>query len=214
MEIRVLIVDDFSLIRRGIVAALQVDPAISVVGEADGLSEGLELARTCRPDVVLLDLKLADGSGIELIERLAAEGNGPPILVMTAIEKLDTMRDAAAAGARGYLTKRVGTRELCDAIVTIHGGGTVFGRSNTTDLASNHPQVSPLEPGAAGRPLLSAREREVLDLVGQGHTDREVAERLTLSIRTVQNHLDAVRRKTGLRRRTELASWAVRHSLE
>jgi DNA-binding NarL/FixJ family response regulator len=211
MDIAVLIVDDFPLIRRGIIAALEADPAIRVVGEADGVRPGLELVHACRPDVVLLDLKLADGSGIELIEHLAAAGKGPPVLVMTAIEKLDTMRDAAAAGARGYLTKRTRPRELRDAIVTVHGGGTVFGPSAAADLASDYPEISPTDT-AAGQPLLSAREREVLGLVGQGHTDNEVAERLSLSVRTVQNHLDAIRRKTGLRRRTELASWAIRHS--
>ena len=213
MNIAVLIVDDFPLIRRGIIAALQGDPAITVVGEAESVREGLELVHTCHPDVVVADLRLADGSGIELIERLAADGQGTPVLVMTAIEKLDTMRDAAAAGARGYLTKRVRAGELRDAIVTVHGGGTVFDSSAAADLASEYPEISPTETATA-RPLLSAREREVLGLVGQGHTDKEVAERLSLSIRTVQNHLDAVRRKTGLRRRTELASWAIRHSFD
>ena len=211
MEIAVLIVDDFPLVRRGLAAALQADPAIRVIGEAEGVADGLDLARTLRPDVILVDLRLADGSGIELIERLADVGDGPPVLVMTAIEKLDTMHAAAAAGARGYLTKRVGGAELREAIVTVHGGGTVFGLSAQSDLASDFPEISPSRTASSS--LLTAREREVLGLVGQGHTDKEVAERLSLSIRTVQNHLNALRRKTGLRRRTELASWAVRHSL-
>ncbi len=213
MDIAVLIVDDFPLIRRGIAAALELDPAITVVGEAETVREGLELVHTRRPDVVLLDLRLADGSGIELIERLASEPQAPPVLVITAIEKLDTMNDAAAAGARGYLTKRVRAGELRDAIVTVHGGGTVFGASTSADLASDFPEISPTETATA-RPFLTTRQREVLGLVGQGHTDKEVAERLSLSIRTVQNHLAAVRRKTGLTRRTELASWAIRHSFD
>ena len=212
MEIAVLIVDDFPLVRRGVAAALQADPAIRVIGEAEGVADGLDLAHTLRPDVILLDLRLADGSGIELIERLADVGDGPPVLVMTAIEKLDTMHAAAAAGASGYLTKRVGGARLREAIVTVHGGGTVFGLSAESDLASDFPEISPSRT-AASSSLLTAREREVLGLVGQGHTDREVADRLSLSIRTVQNHLSALRRKTGLRRRAELASWAVRHSL-
>ena len=116
---------------------------MTVVGQAGSVAEGLELARRCRPDVVLLDLKLADGSGIELIERLAADERGPAVLVMTAIEKLDTIHDAAAAGARGYLTKRVRGGELRDAIVTVHGGRTVFDSAVSADLATRYPEVSP-----------------------------------------------------------------------
>lgn len=213
MDIAILIVDDFPLVRRGIVAALQADPGMTVVGEAGSVAEGLELARRCHPDVVLLDLKLADGSGIELIEHLNAEEHRPAVLVMTAIEKLDTIQAAAAAGARGYLTKRARGGELRDAVVTIHGGGTVFDSAVAADLATRYPEVSPAAT-TAGQPLLTAREREVLDLVGRGHTDKEVAEHLSLSVRTVQNHLMAIRRKTGLKRRTELAGWAVKHSVD
>jgi DNA-binding NarL/FixJ family response regulator len=211
VDIAVLIVDDFPLIRRGIVAALQAEPAIKVVGEAEGVAEAVELARSLRPDVVLLDLRLADDDGIDLIERLSAD-DGPAVLVLTAIEKLDTMRDAASAGARGYLTKRVGPRELRDAIVTVFGGGTVF-NSSADDRLPAQVRVSPVE-APASRPLLTTRERQVLALVARGHTDKEAAERLSLSVRTVQNHLAAVRGKTGLRRRSELVSWAVRHALD
>jgi DNA-binding NarL/FixJ family response regulator len=212
VDIAVLIVDDFPLIRRGIAAALEADPAIRVVGEAEGAVEAVELARSLRPDVVLLDLRLGDSDGVGLIERLAAD-DGPSVLVLTAIEKLDTMRDAASAGARGYLSKRVGPRELRDAIVTVFGGGTVFDPSAADDRSGAQTGLSSVETPAS-RPLLTARERQVLALVARGHTDREAAERLSLSVRTVQNHLAAVRRKTGLRRRAELASWAVRHALD
>jgi DNA-binding NarL/FixJ family response regulator len=211
VNIAVLIVDDFPLIRRGIMAALRADPAIRVAGEAGSAAEALELARSLRPDVVLLDLRLADDDGVELIERLVAD-DGPAVIVLTAIEKLDTMRAAAAAGARGYLTKRVGPGELRDAIVTVFGGGMVFD-SSAGDRSPGRRRLSPVEPPAS-RPLFTARERQVLALVARGHTDREVAERLSLSVRTIHNHLASVRRKTGLGRRSELASWAVRHALD
>jgi DNA-binding NarL/FixJ family response regulator len=213
VDIAVLIVDDFPLIRRGIAAALEADPAIRVVGEAEGSEEAVDLVRSLRPDVVLLDLRLAGEDGIRLIERLSAEDEGPSVLVLTAIEKLDTRRDAVAAGARGYLTKRVGPRVLRDAIVTVHGGGTVFDSSAADDPSRSQAGLAPVETPAS-RPLLTPRERQVLALVVRGHTDREAAERLSLSVRTVQNHLAAVRRKTGLHRRSELASWAVRHALD
>ena len=184
-----------------------------MVGAAGGAAEALKLARAREPDVVLLDLRLSDGTGLELIDQLLAEIEGVSILVVTAIEKLDTMRDAAAAGARGYLTKRVRPGELRDAIVTVYGGGTVFDVSKVADLSRDYPQISPAED-ASSQPLLTAREREVLALVARGLTDKEVAKRLSLSVRTVHNHLIGVRRKTGLRSRSELASWATRHAFD
>lgn len=212
-----LIVDDFPLVRRGIAAALAADPAIKILGEAGGAAEAIELAASLQPDVVVLDLRLGDGDGdadgLALIKRLSA-GEGPPaVLVLTAVESLEAIRDAAAAGARGYLSKRVGARRLRSAIVTVFGGGVAFDTSSAGARSGAAAEVLPIgRPGT--RPLLTGREREVLALVARGHTDREVAERLTLSVRTVQNHLASVRRKTDLRRRSELASWAVRYALD
>ncbi len=210
MDIAVLIVDDFPLVRRGLESALAAEPAIRVVGEAGDPSEALEKARVLRPDVVLLDLRLGGENGLDLIEHLTNDSSGLKVLVVTAIEKLDTMWDAAEAGARGYLSKSVSGGELRGAIITVFGGGTVFGFSAGAHPALSSPRRSSVETADFKR-LLTARERQVLTLVAHGKTDREVAEHLALSHRTVQNHLAAVRRKTGMRRRTEMASWAVLH---
>lgn len=210
-----LIVDDFPLVRRGIAAALAADPAIRILGEAGGAAEAIELAASLQPDVVVLDLRLGDddGDGLALIERLATGERAPAVLVLSAVESLEAIGDAAAAGARGYLSKRAGGRRLRSAIVTVFGGGLAFDASSAGAHSGAAAEVLPIgRPGA--RPLLTGREREVLALVARGHTDREVAERLTLSVRTVQNHLASVRRKTDLHRRSELASWAVRYALD
>lgn len=213
MDIAVLIVEESPLVRRGIVSALRADPAIRVVGEAGTTAGAVRLVRSLRPEVALVDLRFSDGNGIDLIERLATDDDGPAVLVLTAIEKLDTMHHAAAAGARGYLTKRIGSRELCDAIVTVFGGGTVFDYSAAADLARRFPEISPIDRGPS-QPVLTRRERQVLTFVVRGDTDRQIARRLSLSIRTVQNHLGAIRSKTGLRRRAELASWATEYMCE
>jgi two-component system response regulator DevR len=210
MDIAVLIVEESPLVRRGIVSALRADPAIRVVGEAGTTAGAVRLVRSLRPDVALVDLRFSDGNGIDLIERLATDDDGPAVLVLTAIEKLDTMHHAAAAGARGYLTKRIGSRELRDAIVTVFGGGTVFDYSAAADLARRFPEISPIDRGPSP-PVLTRRQRQVLTFVVRGDTDRQIARRLSLSIRTVQNHLGAIRSKTGLRRRAELASWATEY---
>ncbi len=184
-----------------------------MVGEAGNASEAIELARELRPDVVLLDLRLPDGNGIGLIERLRAEVEGLSVLVVTAVEKTDSMLEAASAGAAGYVTKRVGARELRSAVVTVYGGGTVFESSTATDFARDYPEISPGKLGAV-RGLLTGREKQVLALVAEGQTDKEIATQLSLSVRTVQNHLSAIRGKTGVHRRPELASWAARHLLD
>ena len=101
--------------------------------------------------MVVLDLRLPDGDGIDLVERLRAEVEGLAVLVVTAIEKTDSLLDAATAGAAGYVTKRVGAQELRNAVVTAHGGGTVFESSTAADLVRSYPEISPGRPGSPAR---------------------------------------------------------------
>jgi two-component system response regulator DevR len=206
MEIRVLLVDDFPLVRGGIAAALETDAAIQVVGQAATADEGFERAVALEPDVVLLDLGLPDRSGIDVISRMSVAVPGLRVVVMTASQSVDLVASAMNAGAYGYLTKRASARELCDAVITVHGGGTVIDADLARQLFRSYPKDA-----ANGRPLLTEREREVILLVGEGLTDKEIAQTLFVSPRTVQNQLMSVRRKTGLGRRSELAHWAATH---
>ena len=210
MHIRVLLVDDFPLVREGIAAALEADPAIEVVGQADTAAEGLERARELRPDVIVLDMRMPGGCGIVLLEQLAAELPQIKVLVMTASEKADTLLQAIAAGAAGYLTKRATRLELVDAVITIHGGGSVVAPQLAAELLRDYRRVA-RGGGGTGRSLLTAREREIVGLVSEGMTDKEIAGRLFISPRTVQNQLGRIREKTGSGRRSELARWAVEH---
>ena len=212
MKIRVLVIDDFPLVREGLAAALAIDPGFEVLGQGSDAEEGLRLARELRPDVVLLDLRMPEGGGIALLERLREELPETRALVVTASEKAETLLDAVAAGAAGYVTKRVSARELRHAVVTVYSGGSIITPTLAGHLLREYSQVSRGEPMHV-RPLLGQREQEVLKLVAQGCTDREVGTRLYISPRTVQNHLARIREKTGLRRRSELAAWAAEHSL-
>ncbi|HEX4719200.1 MAG TPA: response regulator transcription factor [Thermoleophilaceae bacterium] len=195
MKIRVLLVDDFPLVRSGIAAALQDEAGIDVVGEAGTAAEAMALAVAQAPDVVLLDLGLPDESGVTMISRLAEKSPRSRVVVITASENVEVLSSAMAAGAVGYLTKRTTPRQLCDAVVTVHGGGTVV----DAGLA------------AVTRPALTERERRVVQLVAEGLTDKEIASALFVSPRTVQNQLTSIRRKLGLGRRSELAHWAATH---
>ena len=212
MRIRVLLIDDFPLVREGMAAALARDPGIDVVGHAENGAAGLALARELRPDVVLLDLHMPEMGGMVVLERLRRELPQTRALVMTASEKAETLLAAVSAGAAGYITKRSSRQELCDAVITVHGGGSVIAPSLAGHLLRQYQKASKGDT-ADLRSQLSGRELEVLRLVAQGLTDKQIAREIYVSPRTVQNHLASIRGKTGLRRRSELTRWAVVHAV-
>ena len=212
MNIRILLVDDFPLLRQGLAAALETDPALKVVGQADNGEEGLRLARELQPDVVILDLHMPGMGGMTVLERLRTQAPGAKALVVTATEKAQPLLAAVAAGAAGYLSKRCTREELRQAVITVHGGGSIIAAELAGHLLKEYSRASRGEASHV-RPLLAEREHDVLRLVATGSTDKEIAEALYISPRTVQNHLTSVREKTGLRRRAELTRWAMEHSL-
>jgi DNA-binding NarL/FixJ family response regulator len=212
MNISIVLVDDFPLIREGFAAALGTDPGLNIIGQADNGEEGLRLARELRPDVLILDLTMPGMGGMSVLERLRVEVPETKVLVMTASETAQPLLEAVAAGATGYLTKRATREELRQAVITVHGGGSVISPMLAGHLLKEYSRTSRGEvPGI--RPLLGEREHEVLRLVSAGDTDKEIAQRLYISPRTVQNHLTRIREKTGLRRRAELTRWAMEHAL-
>jgi len=212
MNIRLLLIDDFPLIREGFAAALEADPGLKIVGQADNGEDGLRLARELQPDVVLLDLNMPGMGGMTALEKLRTETPEAKVLVVTAAEKAQPLLDAIAGGAIGYLTKRCTREELRQAIITVHGGGSVISPMLAGHLLKEYSRTSRGETSAP-RLLLGEREHQILRLVAQGRTDREIAAEIYISPRTVQNHLTHIREKTGLRRRTELTRWAMDHAL-
>jgi two-component system, NarL family, response regulator NreC len=212
VNIRILLIDDFPLLREGFAAALETDPALKVVGQAEDGEEGLRLARETQPDVVILDLRMPEMGGMTVLERLRTDVPDAKVLIVTATEKAQPLLDAVAAGAAGYLTKRCTREELRQAVITVHGGGSIIAPALAGHLLKEYSRASRGEVSHA-RPLLGQREHEVLRLVATGSTDKEIGEALYISPRTVQNHLTRVREKTGLRRRAELTRWAMEHAL-
>src|SRR3954469_4845939 len=126
MNVRLLLIDDFPLIREGFAAALECDPALTIVGQADNGDDGLRLACELQPDVVILDLRMPGMGGMTVLERLRSELPESKVLVVTATEKAQPLLDAVAAGAAGYLTKRSTREELRQAVITVYGGGSVI----------------------------------------------------------------------------------------
>ena len=208
MSIRVFVADHFPLLLEGVAAVIGTHPEIEIVGFAGDGGEAVEESSRLRPDVILLDVRMPGVSGIDLIETLRCETPETKVIVLTALDDPEAMLDAAAAGAEGYLTKRSTPEEICDAILKVHAGGSVI----TPLLASNlHEYTAGSNGESPGHRALSDRERDVVRLLSEGLTDREIAERLYMSIRTVQYSLASARRQAGVERRSELAAWAVRH---
>ena len=211
MNIRVLVVDDFPLVRDGLASSLETDPAIEVVGRASDGEEGMRLAHEVHPDVVLLDLAMPGGGGQDMLVRLQDELPAVRTLVVTADDGVDALLAAVSAGAAGYLSKRVAGPGLRHAVITVHGGGSIIAPELAGGLLKDYAHVA-----RGGRlkvaPLIATRERAVLGLVRRGMTDAEIGAELTISPRTVQNHMRRLREKTGATRRSELAAWAVEHS--
>jgi DNA-binding NarL/FixJ family response regulator len=211
MKIRVVVADDFPLVREGVVRALNQDPGIEVVAQAENGQEALNVAEQLRPDVMILDLRMPDLGGLAVLDKLRNTQPDIRVIVMTASEQASTLLDAIAAGAAGYLSKRSTGEELRQAVITAHGGGSVITPSLASHLLKEFSSSARGEQSAV-RPL-QGRELDVLRLVVQGKTDNEIGQELFISPRTVQNHLTRIREKTGLRRRSELTRWAVEHAI-
>ena len=213
MTIRVLLADDQPLIRAGFRMFVEPDPGVEVVGEAGTGREAVALARSTRADVVLMDLRMPDMDGIEATRQIAAAEDlaGVRVLVLTTFENDDNVVLALRAGASGFLGKHVDPVDLLHAIRVVAAGEALLSPAATRGLVSrflSQPVPNAL-PAAVELGGLTDREREVLDLVAAGHDNREIAERLVLSVRTVERHLQTVYRKldlTGSAQRTAAAA--------
>jgi two-component system NarL family response regulator len=206
----VLIADELALVRDGLAAAVGRHDRIEVVGLAADAAQVVAQARALRPDVVLLELRMPDPRGGLALETLRAALPRARVLVLSPGEDGEDVVRAIAAGAGGHVSKRASWQEICGAVLAIHRGEAVVSPTLTRHLVDAYRR-------AAGRPSLgpvgqlAGRELAVLRLIAEGATDHEISHSLYVSPRTVQNDLARIRRKTGVRRRAELAHWAARH---
>ncbi len=189
--IRVLIADDHPLFRSGMRALLMADQGTELTGEATTGEEVIALAEECQPDVVLMDLQMPDLSGIEATRRILRTSPNTRILVVTMFEDDHSVFSAIRAGARGYVLKGAKPEEVLRAIRVVAGGEAIFSPSVATRLIDFFGHLRP-EALPQSFPELTEREREILDLIAQGRSNAEIARHLSLSTKTVANHVSNV----------------------
>ncbi|WP_020668927.1 response regulator [Amycolatopsis nigrescens] len=205
MAIEVLLVDDHEVVRRGLRELLGDEPDIKIVAEAGSVDEALAVAMHVEPDVAVVDVRLGDGDGVALCRELRSRPNAPNCLVLTAFDDEEAMVGAIMAGAAGYLLKQVRGQDVVHAVREVAAGRSLLDPVTTARVLDKlrHPPEDEL----AG---LTERERAVLDLIGDGLSNREIAERLFLAEKTVKNYVTSVLAKLGMQRRTQAAAWVAR----
>jgi DNA-binding NarL/FixJ family response regulator len=208
---RVLIVDDHQLFRAGVRAELE--PLLEIAGEASSVVEAVEVIESQRPDVVLLDVHMPDGGGVEVIRRTGALTDSPPCFLALSVS--DAAEDVIAvirAGARGYVTKNISGDELAEAVRRVHEGDAVFSPRLAGFVLDAFAGPAPQPQSELD--ALTAREREVLQHIARGYMYKEIALRLAISPKTVEAHVSSVLRKLQLSSRHELSRWAAERGLD
>jgi two-component system response regulator DevR len=200
--IRVFLLDDHEIVRRGIADLVDAEPDISVVGEAGTAAEALARIPAVRPDVAVLDARLPDGSGIDVCRDIRSALPEVRCLILTSYDDDDAVFAAVMAGAAGYLLKQIRGSSLLDAIRQVAAGRSLLDPGVTERVLSRLREGAPQDQRLAA---LTEREREILDLIAEGLTNRQIGERLFLAEKTVKNHVSALLAKLGMQRRTQAA---------
>jgi two-component system response regulator NreC len=211
MAIRILIADDHGVMRAGLKAILEDEPSIEVVGEAASGEEVLQKSALLQPDIILLDIGMPGMDGIETMRCLKKEAYQGKVLILSVYEDESLLREAIRAGASGYIVKRAAGDELLDAIHAVSQGYMYIHPAITRLLVSD---LSPNESsGKSALEALTPRELEVMGYIIRGFTNRQIAETLVISSRTVEGHRASLFSKLGLKNRVELVEFAEKYGL-
>lgn len=211
--LRLLVVDDHEIVRQGLVALLERRPEFSVVAQAGTVAEAIAAARRHQPDLVVMDVRLPDGSGIEACREIRAEMPQTRVLMLTSYPDEEAVLSAIIAGASGYLLKQVRGRDLVAALEAVGGGDSLL------DPAVTERVLERVRRAASGDDHdeladLTAQERKILLLVAEGKTNKEIAAEVFLSDKTVKNYVSSILSKLDLQRRAQAAAFVARHRLD
>jgi two-component system response regulator DevR len=206
--VTVFLVDDHEVVRRGLIDLLGADPDLDVIGEAGTVAEAMARIPALRPDVAVLDVRLPDGNGIELCRDLLSRLPGLRCLMLTSFTSDEAMLDAILAGASGFVVKDIKGMELAKAIKDVGAGRSLLdNRAAAALMAKLRGAPAAADPLGA----LTAQERILLDLLGEGLTNRQIAARMFLAEKTVKNYVSRLLAKLGMQRRTQAAVFASKH---
>ena len=209
-DTRVVVVDDHALFRSGVRAELE--GRVDIVGDAASVAEAVEVIAASEPDVVLLDVHLPDGSGADVIAAIAPKHPAVRFLALSVSDAAEDVIAVIRAGARGYVTKSIAVGDLADAVDRVHDGDAVFS-PRLAGFVLDAFRAGERVHGDSDLEELTAREREVLQLIARGYRYKEIAHRLGISTKTVEAHVSAVLRKLQLSNRHELSRWATTRRL-
>lgn len=213
--IRILLVEDHPVVRKGFTALLEEEPDMEVCGETGSAPEAERMAGELSPDLAIVDLSLAEGDGLELVKRLTARYDGIRILVSSIHDEKLYAERVLESGARGYLQKDVPQEELVNAVRTVHSGNVFLSEVMTDRLLRRF--VGGKSGVQGDQPLesrLTDRELEIMELIGEGVSSNSIAEKLSISVKTVESHRQNIKRKLNLKTNLELIRWSVRWVLQ
>jgi DNA-binding NarL/FixJ family response regulator len=203
--IKVFLLDDHEVVRDGVMAALEAQDDMSVVGEAGRATDALAVVRECQPDVAVLDVRLEDGNGIDVCREIRSEFDNVQCLILTSFESDRALVDAGLAGAAGFVLKQIRSDDLIEAIRQVHSGRKLL------DDAAVRIAMRRLRNSEEGRlDELTPQEVRIFDYIGEGLTNRQIAEEMYLAEKTVKNYVSNLLSKLGMSRRTEAAALAAR----
>jgi len=204
--IRVVLVDDHEVVRRGVADLLSIEDDIEVVGEASTFAEAVARVPALRADVAVLDVRLPDGNGVALCRELRSKMPDLRVLMLTSFSDDDALFDAILAGAAGYVLKQIRGDDLVDAVRTVGRGGSLLDPSVTAQVLERLRNPPTEDPRLAD---LTGQERKILELIAEGLTNRQIGERMFLAEKTVKNYVSSLLSKLGLERRTQAAVYGA-----
>ena len=206
--VKLVIADDHEIVRAGIKRLISVDKTIKVIGEASNGADAVELIKSSKPNVALIDILMPEMTGIEAVAKLKSMNLSTFVVMLTAFEDSKHLEEALNAGADGYLTKDIGSKDLINSIHKVLEGDRVFSKSILMILQNKYVTKSAIEEPPVS---ITKREQEILNLIASGDTSQEIADKLNISVRTIESHRYNIMQKLNLKNAAQLIKYAVIH---
>jgi len=212
-KLKVILVDDHEIVRQGLKALLEAEDDIDVIGEAAGGAQAVEVARSYKPDVVVMDVRMPEGGGVEACREIRDQVPETKVIMLTSFSDDEALFNSIMAGASGFVLKQIRGSDLVDAIRTVGGGESLLDPGVTTRVLERlrKAKFDDKDPKLS---RLSPQEERILDMIGEGLTNRQIAERIHLSDKTVKNYVSTILQKLEVARRAEAASYVARARAE